>query len=286
MHAGSLDIALYPWKVPAKRADSGGNGGHTAHRAAAILPHRRPDEARPERVTFAEAGAKKISLLRGFDFLLGGSQVQLPLSAQRLLAFLALQNRPVQRLFVAGSLWLDSSEAKANASLRTTLWRLTRCSDHVVDATPTHLALATGVDVDVTEVTVLAQSVISGCTPLEVDQATLLCGAGEILPDWYDNWVLIEREHFRQLRLHALEALCERLTASGRLLEATQAGIAAVKAEPLRESAHRVLIQAFLAEGNAGEALRQYHLFRDLLGRQLGLEPSTLMEDLIGVVRA
>ena len=64
-----------------------------------------------------------------------------------------------------------------------------------------------------------------------------------MLPACYDDWVLVQRDRFRQLRLHALEALCERLTASGRYGEAIDAGLAAVCAEPLRESSHRVLIR-------------------------------------------
>jgi DNA-binding SARP family transcriptional activator len=69
--------------------------------------------------------------------------------------------------------------------------------------------------------------------------------------------VLVERERFRQLRLHALEALCRRLTGDGLHAEAVDAGIAAIAAEPLRESAHRALMSAHVAEGNRGEAMRQ-----------------------------
>jgi DNA-binding SARP family transcriptional activator len=70
----------------------------------------------------------RLGLLQGFELVLDGRPVHLPLSGQRVLAFLALQNRPVQRVYVAGSLWLDASEHKANASLRTTLWRRRRRS--------------------------------------------------------------------------------------------------------------------------------------------------------------
>ena len=42
----------------------------------------------------------------------------------------------------------------------------------------------------------------------------------------------MERERFHQLRLHALEALCDRLTTAGRYGEAIDAGLAAVTAEP------------------------------------------------------
>jgi DNA-binding SARP family transcriptional activator len=96
--------------------------------------------------------------------------------------------------------------------------------------------------------------------------------------------VLIERERFRQLRLYALETLCERFTAAGRIAEATQAGLAAVACEPLRESSHRALVKAHLADGNAGEALRQYRLYRELVRTQLGLEPSPRMDELVGAL--
>jgi DNA-binding SARP family transcriptional activator len=54
-----------------------------------------------------------------------------------------------------------------------------------------------------------------------------------------------------------------------------------VAAEPLRESGHRALIAVHLAEGNPGEALRQYAVFRKLLAEELGLAPSALMEALM-----
>jgi DNA-binding SARP family transcriptional activator len=230
-----------------------------------------------------ETATRRIGLLHGFELLHEGHRVQLPLSAQRVVAFLAFHERPVQRLYVAGALWLDSSESKANQSLRTAIWRLGQLTLRLIEASPTHLALAPDVEVDVSEAKALAESVIGGATPPAHEQ-TLLYHSGEILPDWYEDWVLIEREHFRQLRLHALETLCEQLTAAGRFAEAAAAGVAAVQAEPLRESAHRILIKTFLAEGNRCEALRQYDYFEGLLGEQLGLAPSRLMADLVGML--
>jgi DNA-binding SARP family transcriptional activator len=60
-----------------------------------------------------------------------------------------------------------------------------------------------------------------------------------------------------------------------------EAGLAAVRAEPLRESAHRTLVRAHLAEGNRFEANRQYHNCRRLLQAELGLEPSRGLRELI-----
>ena len=228
--------------------------------------------------------AARVGLLQGFELTAKGQVVSLPLSAQRVVAFLALQERPILRPYVAGKLWLNSTEAKANACLRTALWRLRAPDCRLVDATGTHLELAEGVAVDVRETRAAAEQAIDHeIAPGDVATSALY-RAGEILPDWYEDWLLIEREHFRQLRLHALETLCADLTEMGRFAEAARAGLAAVKDEPLRESAHRALIAAYLAEGNPGEALRQFRLFRHLLRDQLGLEPSRLMADLVAAL--
>jgi DNA-binding SARP family transcriptional activator len=104
---------------------------------------------------------------------------------------------------------------------------------------------------------------------------------GDLLPGWYDDWVLFERERLRQLRLHALETLALALAAEGRFAAAVEAGLAAIRTEPLRESAHRVVVRVHLAEGNLTEALRQYELCRRLFRAELGLEPSALLTDLV-----
>jgi DNA-binding SARP family transcriptional activator len=54
-----------------------------------------------------------------------------------------------------------------------------------------------------------------------------------------------------------------------------------VRAEPLRESAHRALVMVHLHEGNYGEALRQYQRCRALLHDELGIDPSPRLHDLV-----
>jgi hypothetical protein len=70
----------------------------------------------------------------------------------------------------------------------------------------------------------------------------------ELLPGWYDDWVLLEREPLRQRVLHGLEALSRHLVRAGRFAEAVEAAMVAVAVEPLRESAQRALVTAHLAE--------------------------------------
>jgi DNA-binding SARP family transcriptional activator len=209
-----------------------------------------------------------------------GKPVTLPMTARRLLAFVALHDRPLHRVYVAGSLWLDLPEERAYASLRSALWRLHRLGGKVVVTDGQHLALAPDVEVDLRVSEALARRALdmADAGALEVEASAL---SSDLLPDWYEDWVLIERERYRQLRLHALDTLCERLTQANRLNEALDAGLAAIAGEPLRESAHRAVVRVHIAEGNRGEAIRQYELCRRLLNEQLAIEPSERMDELL-----
>lgn len=103
----------------------------------------------------------------------------------------------------------------------------------------------------------------------------------DLLPGWYDDWVLLERERVRQRLLHALEALSRELVRAGRHAEAVESALLAVSTEPLRESAQRALIEAHLAEGNLIEAMRAYDAYRGLVKRELGVEPGCELSGLI-----
>jgi DNA-binding SARP family transcriptional activator len=233
-----------------------------------------------ERSAGRSLGAR-LALLNAFALSFDGAPVQLPASAQRLLAFLALHDHPLRRLYVAGVLWIDAPEKRALANLRSALWRLQQPGRPLVEATARDLRLAASVRVDFRDAAALAHGLLGGSSSpedLDVDWTAL---GGELLPDWYDEWVLLERERFRQLGLHALEILAERLADARRFGPALEAALAAVAGEPLRESAHRVLIKAHIAEGNAWEAIRQYRFYRRLLRDQLGLDPSPAMEALV-----
>jgi DNA-binding SARP family transcriptional activator len=224
----------------------------------------------------------RLGVLGRFELLCDGARVPVPMSAQRVAAFVALHERPVERSYVAGSLWLDSPEERAHANLRSALWRLGRQGCELVDTRDQLLRIRAEVSVDIREVEASIRAALSGACG-DLDPSLL---ADDLLPNWYDDWVLLERERFRQLRLHGLEVMCEQLTEAGRLAEALDAGLAAVAGEPLRESAHRALMRVHLAEGNAVEALRQYGLFRRMLREQLGVEPSAQIQQLVQPVAA
>ncbi len=119
-----------------------------------------------------------------------------------------------------------------------------------------------------------------------IDRLPDLVAGTDILPMWDEWWLVTERERYRHARLHALEEAGQRLLRSGNCGRAIALGLVAVQADPLRESAHRLLIASHLREGNASEAIRDYVGYRRLVQHELGVEPSQRMEALIQPLRA
>jgi DNA-binding SARP family transcriptional activator len=222
----------------------------------------------------------QLRLLGAFEVVVDGIQVALPQGAQRLVAFVALHERPMLREYVGGMLWLDTSDERAAANLRSMLWRIQKQTPGLIDVRGHGLRLEQKVRVDLRVAEQLARRAL-GHSPGEDYASDPAPFVGDLLPDWYDDWVILERERFRQLRLRALDALCERHMGAGHLGEALEAGLLSLAGEPLRESAHRALVRVHLEEGNAIEALRQYRLCRRLLRENLGIEPTQQMRDLV-----
>jgi DNA-binding SARP family transcriptional activator len=227
------------------------------------------------------APTPELRLLGGFELVLHGLAGRPPLHVQKLLGFLALQRRPLQRAYVAGHLWFDLSQEQANGCLRSTLWRMSRFPRPLVEVTATHLALDPSVSVDVRELEACVQRALHGGAPPARADVERLTRAGELMPDWYDDWILQERDRLRQVRLLALESAGEALLDAARYSEGAIAALAAVDADPLRESAYRLLIRAYVGAGNVAEALHQYAVFQGRIDRQLGLAPSPQMVELV-----
>jgi DNA-binding SARP family transcriptional activator len=215
----------------------------------------------------------RVNLLDGFQLERDYVLISIPPSSERMIAFLALRNGRI-RAEVAGTLWPDVYEERALASLRTTLWRIGRICPGTVVTVGGLVSLAQRVNVDVRDYVDVAKQIVEG----EVEPSSAFRTAdlmrGDLLPGWYEDWVITERERLRQLGLHALESLAVQLAQQGRHAAALEAALLAVAAEPLRESAHRVAVEVHLAEGNLAEAVHQYEACRRLLRAELGVSPT------------
>jgi DNA-binding SARP family transcriptional activator len=224
-----------------------------------------------------------IHLIGGPYVSYGAERRTVPEGSKKLLAFVALRRCPVDRPYAAGALWPFGDDARAAGNLRSALWRLRHAGIDVVAADKWSLWLAEGAEVDVHRLAGWAHRLIrQSPKPEDLDVCELPDGACELLPGWYDEWAVTERERIRQSVLHALEALSRALTQQGRYAEAVEAALRAVAEEPLRESGQRALLDAHLGQGNITEVRRAYARFARLLRRELGVEPSRQITALLG----
>lgn len=230
------------------------------------------------------AGTVQLFLLDGFRLLHGGAPAVVPRGLQRVVALIGL--RPgATRTHLAGLLWPDTPEERALSRLRTALWRLRRNGSCPVLTSGGAVRLDARVEVDVDDLVRAAARVREGGDPRWAE-GVLIAGRHDLLPGWYDDWVLVERERLRQLRLHTLEQIARAYLRAGQHGEALQAALEAMRAEPLRETPHRLVVQVHLAEGNAYEALHAFYAYRQLILSELQLEPSVAMRALLDDILA
>jgi DNA-binding SARP family transcriptional activator len=225
-----------------------------------------------------------VLLLGGPYVILNGDRMEIPDGSKRLLVFVALGTGRVDRRYAAGSLWPFGNDERAAGNLRSALWRLKSAGIDLLESDKYSLVLRPGTVVDVRILCEWAARLVDGsATEGDLSAVNWRNDVMHLLPGWYDDWVILERERIRQRLLHALEVLSRRLAEAGRCAEAVEAAIFAVSADPLRETANKVLIEAHLAEGNLVEGRRAYQRYRDTVRRELGVEPGKELASLVGL---
>ncbi|MER7010248.1 BTAD domain-containing putative transcriptional regulator [Saccharopolyspora sp. NPDC000359] len=217
-----------------------------------------------------------IRVLGRFECSYAGRRTSLPLGAQRLLALLALEPDGLHRAIAGEHLWPASSRNRAAGNLRSALWRARRIGGTtVIQCEGPRLRVAEGVGVDLHTARSLARKVMESPQAVELGHEELIDALSrELLPDWTDDWLVVAREQWEQIRLHALEGVARHLRGQRHYIGALKAALAAVAVEPIRESAHRIIMEVHADEGNTGSAIRHYQQYRALLLRELGVAPS------------
>ncbi|MBX7432659.1 SARP family transcriptional regulator [Mycobacterium sp. Y57] len=218
-----------------------------------------------------------LSLFGGFTLEVAGRQVWLPRHSRRVLAYLALATKHpagIDRKLLAERLWPDSPGDRSMASLRTALWRIRREAPNIVRSDREHIALDHGVVVDLDQFRCLASRLLNtDCQPHR-DELQGLIDTLDLLPAWDEDWLVAARGQLRQQRLMALESAAQRLSAQGSYMQAIELILVVVAAEPLRESAQRILIDAHMSQGNIAAASTQLLEFARELWFALELFPS------------
>jgi DNA-binding SARP family transcriptional activator len=227
-------------------------------------------------------GRDMLCMLGGPYVLRAGRRCNIPEGSKRLLAFVALHGGRVDRRVAAGTLWPDGADERAAGNLRSALWRLKGAGIDVLEADNLVLRLRPHVVSDVHALCDWAARLVERrATPEDLRILSWDPEAADILPGWYDDWVICERERIRQRLLHGLEAASRELVARGQPGDAVEAAMNAVRFEPLRESAQQVLIEAHLAEGNYVEALRAFRSYEALAQQELGIAPGPSLISLV-----
>ncbi|MDH2414734.1 BTAD domain-containing putative transcriptional regulator [Nocardioides sp. CER19] len=182
---------------------------------------------------------------------------------------------------VAGLLWPDSSDDRALMSLDRAVLETERHCPELLRADHLGVWLDPDVEVDVDE---LRRTAAATEDALAEGSAGALLGrlVGEpLLPDWYDEWVLPERERLERLRARALARVARYALEAGDLALGVDAASAATHADPLLESAAELAIRAHLGRGDPGSALLEFDRHCDAVREEFGVLPSSAVLELI-----
>ncbi len=109
---------------------------------------------------------------------------------------------------------------------------------------------------------------------------------GDFLEDCYDDWTLFERERLRELYLSTLRRLLAYDMNAQAYAAALQTALRLVRADPLREEAHRELMRLYYLLGREADALRTYDQCAKLLDEELGVEPDSATVSLYEEIRS
>lgn len=238
----------------------------------------RGESMRPQANGSASRGVT-LQLLGWWRLSQSGDTLQLGGREQRLTALLALRGRR-PRVLVASTLWPDTREDRARASLRTAIKRTEEHVPGLLEADRTTVGLSDRVRVDVHA---LLRAMDAPHARQRQDPARLLSllECEELLPGWYDDWVLYERERLEQRKIRALETMATTAYERGEWVTALDAAREAARREPLLDAMRSIVIRSRLGLGDVPGAVQEYRLYRRFLARELGIEPPQELTSLL-----
>lgn len=221
----------------------------------------------------------ELKLLGYWQLKRDGEPIDVGIRQQRLITALALLG-PRSRHFLADRLWPGSAEPQATGSLRASVFQITHQLPNLLCFSNDSLFLDAHVKVDLQRLRWLMADIENAGAEVDANATDVLRGA-DLLPGWYEDWVVFEQEQLQQQRLEALETLANHLLLVGDLNRAIDAAHVAASIEPLRESAQLILLRGHLQAGNTARALHAFYDFRTRLRSELGVSPSHRFAELL-----
>jgi DNA-binding SARP family transcriptional activator len=105
-------------------------------------------------------------------------------------------------------------------------------------------------------------------------ESALAAYGGELLPeDRYEDWCAERRDFLAELHIRLLVGLAEELEKRGAYRTSADRLRDVVQHDPTREDVHRRLMLLYASAGARDQAVRQFHICREVLSRELDLVP-------------
>lgn len=227
----------------------------------------------------AEPGVQ-LRLFGPFELTRQGAPVRLPTrKIESLLAYLVLHPERHSREKLAALLWGDVPDEQARVSLRYALTMLRKqLGADLLEADRETAQLNPNFPlwVDAAELSDSGSTRFDpGSFSIEDLQSKIENYRGDLLADFYDDWILPEREHYRQLFLDGLLYLTQSYRSASEYARAVETARRVLQSDPANERAHQHLMFCYVALGNRQAALQQYERCMVALNEELAAEPSS-----------
>ncbi|MGD8730816.1 MAG: BMP family ABC transporter substrate-binding protein [Anaerolineales bacterium] len=207
--------------------------------------------------------------------------------AQSLFAYLALNpGLTHRREKLAGMLWPDGTEDNARRYLRSALWRIRKSfeeagldSDAYLMSSDIQMCLIEDAEYTLDAEQILERKNISKWSIEDLRERVALY-KGELLPGFYDEWVVLERERIHAAYDQKMRLLVNAMLAERRWDDAIDWGERWIANGFAPEPAYEALMIAHAGMGDLSSAIAIYRRCQDNLSRELGLEPSGELREL------
>ena len=226
-----------------------------------------------------------IQLLGGFNLTYNDQEIK-TLRAERLVLLLSYillhADKPLPRKQLAFTFWADTTEEQSRTNLRNLFHHLRKAFPEIdsfleIEGQTIQWKSNAAIELDTTKFkTALAEAKIAKNDSIRVDHLKVAVNSyrGELLPGYYEDWVLTHREEIHQAYLAALSQLAKLLEDSRQYEEAIEFTNRLIRSEPLNESAYHLAMRLHALNDDRAGALQAYHTCVTVMQRELDMEPS------------
>lgn len=217
-----------------------------------------------------------------------------------LLAYLAVNQKPYSREYLASLLWPETPDKTASKRLRNLLTDIRSVlTEDLLYSEGDVITLDASLQVDVRQFEACAQpfyrqsltACLSPQTLQQLECATqlytdrFLNGFNSHDSVEYDDWQYLAGERYQNIALGMFAALAHHYLYSQQPDDMYNIIQKWLTFEPLSEEAHRLLMKLYIENNRLDKALHQYHMLVRLLQRQEGVSPLPQTKELYDKIR-